>query len=129
MREKRGMRSFAVIFVCALAITMTLPAVAAAKEKDESGTTVIAPSKHDVSPPLASIAPKSESTDPAKPKKEKPLRGFPQVTAGAVDTAVQSSASTAAPATAKAIDGIGQGFHAPARPFPGDVPAPPPNLS
>ena len=111
------MRSFAVIFVCALALTMTLPGVAAAKDKDESGTTVIAPSKHDVSPPLASIAPKSESTDAAKPKKEKPLRGFPQVTAGAVDTAVQSSVSTAAPATTSAFDGIGQGFSGPAGTF------------
>ncbi|TMG40064.1 MAG: hypothetical protein E6H88_00515, partial [Chloroflexi bacterium] len=111
------MRSFAVIFVCALALTMTLPGVAAAKDKGESGTTVIAPSKHDVSPPLASIAPKSESTDAAKPKKEKPLRGFPQVTAGAVDTAVQSSVSTAAPATTSAFDGIGQGFSGPAGTF------------
>ena len=111
------MRSFAVIFVCTLALTMTLPGVAAAKDKGESGTTVIAPSKHDVSPPLASIAPKSESTDPAKPKKEKPLRGFPLVTAGAVDTAVQSSVSTAAPATTSAFDGIGQGFSGPAGTF------------
>src|SRR5207247_2980269 len=108
---------FAVIFVCTLALTMTLPGVAAAKDKGESGTTVIAPSKHDVSPPLASIAPKSESTDAAKPKKEKPLRGFPQVTAGAVDTAVQSSVSTAAPATTSAFDGIGQGFSGPAGTF------------
>src|SRR5438128_10385704 len=117
MREKRGMRSFAVTFVCALAITMMLPGVAVAKDKDESGTTVIAPSKHDVSPPLASIAPKSESTDPAKPKKEKPLRGYPQVTAGAVDTAVQSSVSAAASATTTAFDGIGQGFVGPAGPL------------
>src|SRR2546428_3155528 len=110
MREKRGMRSFAVIFVCALALTMTLPGVAAAKDKDESGTTVIAPRKHDVSPPLASIAPKGEGTDPAKPKKEKPLRGFPQETAGAVDTAGQSPASTDPPAHARALYGVRQGL-------------------
>ena len=104
--------------VCALAIALALPGVAAARDKEQLGTTVIHPTEHDVSPPLASIPPQSESVDPKKPKKEKELRGFPQVTAGAIDTAVQSSvAAAAAPATLTSFDGIGQGFVGPAGTF------------
>jgi hypothetical protein len=107
-----------VIFVCAFAITLTLPGTAGATDdKDQLGTTVIHPTKHDVSPPLASIPPQSESVDPTKEKKEKPVRGFPQVIGAAADTVVQSSVAAAAPATLTSFEGLGQGFSGPGGTF------------
>src|SRR2546430_14248654 len=106
------MHRFVALFVCALAIAIALPGVAAAKDKDQVGTTVIQPTKHDVSPPLASIPPLSESPVPTKDKKEKKVKGFPQVIGAAADTAGQSSVATAAaaPATLTSFEGLGQGF-------------------
>src|SRR5437867_2239647 len=113
------MHRLVVVLVCALAISFALPGVAAAKDKDQVGTTVIQPTKHDVSPPLASIPPESESADPTKDKKEKRVKGFPQVIGAAADTAVQSSvaAAAAAPATLTSFEGLGQGFVGPGGTF------------
>src|SRR5438094_629886 len=94
------------IFLLALALTFTLPAPAIAQ--DRGGVTVIPSSKNDVSPLLATIPPKTE--DSAQPKRERPLHGFPRAVAGAPDTAVQSTVSTAAPAASSSFEGIGQGF-------------------
>src|SRR5207247_10004921 len=94
------------IFLLALALTFTLPAPAIAQ--DRGGVTVIPSSKNDVSPLLATIPPKTE--DSAQPKRQRPLHGFPRAVAGAPDTAVQSTVSTAAPAASSSFEGIGQGF-------------------
>jgi len=113
------MHRFAALFVCALAITLALPGTVAAKDKgkDQVGATVIYPTKHDVSAPLASIPPESESADPNKEKKEKRVRGFPQVIGTGADTAVQSSVAAAAPATLTSFEGLGQGFSGPGGTF------------
>src|SRR3989441_2434931 len=113
------MHRFAALFVCALAITLALPGTVAAKDKDKDqvGATVIQPTRHDVSAPLASIPPQSESADPTKEKKEKRVRGFPQVIGTAADTAVQSSVAAAAPATLTSFEGLGQGFSGPGGTF------------
>src|SRR2546430_14269805 len=113
------MHRFAALFVCALAIALALPGTVAAKDKDKDqvGATVIQPTKHDVSAPLASIPPQSESADPTKEKKEKRVRGFPQVIGTAADTAVQSSVAAAAPATLTSFEGLGQGFSGPGGTF------------
>src|SRR5256712_5727934 len=94
------------VFALALALTLTIPDPAVAK--DPGGVTVIQSSKNDVSQRLATIPPKTE--DAAQPKKERPLHGFPGATTGAPDTAVQSTVSTAAPAASSSFEGIGQGF-------------------
>ena len=96
----------ATVFACALTLTLALPGPAVAKDQD--GLTVIASSKNDVSPRLATIPPKPE--DAGQPKKERPQHGFPHPAAGAPDTAVQTTVSSAAPVTSSSFDGIGQGF-------------------
>src|SRR5438552_18480057 len=94
------------IFLLALALTFTLPAPAIAQ--DRGGVTVIPSSKNDVSPPLATIPPKTEDT--AHPKRERPLHGFPRAVAGAPDTAVLSTHGAATPAASTSFGGIGQHF-------------------
>src|SRR5438105_1850672 len=107
MREMRGMLKVTTVFTCALALTFTLPDLAVAQDQN-SGVTVIPSSKNDVSARLATIPAKTE--DPAQPKRERPLHGFPQAVTGAPDAAVQTTVSTAAPAASSSFEGIGQGF-------------------
>ncbi|HEX9267548.1 MAG TPA: hypothetical protein VF965_08700, partial [Candidatus Limnocylindria bacterium] len=95
------MFKFTTVFALALALTLAVPDPAVAK--DPGGVTVIRSSKNDVSPRLATIPPKTE--DAAQPKKERPLHGFPQGTTGALDPAVQSTVSSAAPAVSSSFEG------------------------
>lgn len=107
----------ALLFVLGLAALSASPiaasttgASAVPKDKNVTGTEVLTPTKHDLSPALATIAPSAEAVDPRKPKKEKEHKGFPQIAAGAADTAVQSTVSgLAAPSVGTSFDGIGQG--------------------
>src|SRR5438552_16235697 len=102
----RGMLKATAVVALALAFTLTIPDPAVAK--DPGGVMVIGSSKNDVSPPLATISPKTENA--SQPKKERPLHGFPGPTMGAPDTAVQSTVSAAAPAASSSFEGMGQGF-------------------
>ena len=69
------------VVACALALMLAVPSPAGAKDKEASGAVVIASSKNDVSPRLATIPPKSE--DASQAQRERPLRGFPHAASGA----------------------------------------------
>src|SRR5436309_4803091 len=72
---------------------------------------------HDVSPPLASLAP-AESPDGKEKKEKEPKKGLPVPAPSAVDPVVQSSPGTAAaPALGVGFEGIGQGLSGPAGTF------------
>jgi hypothetical protein len=96
------------VFISALALLLALTPPVATAAKDHDAVLVIASSKNDVSPRLATIPPKAE--DASQPKRERPLHGFPRSVTAAPDGAVQSTVTAAAPAVGSSFEGIGQGF-------------------
>src|SRR5207302_1984710 len=110
-----GKPATAVVWLLALALTLTVPPVAAAAAPAQDGLTVIPSSRNDVSPRLATIPPQTQGA--LNDRRERPLRGFPRVASGLPDAAVQSTVSAAAPAVSSSFEGVGQGFVGPAGTF------------
>src|SRR5712691_2106098 len=114
----------------ALAALSVLAGGAAAKAGDQAGEPA-ADVKHDVSPPLRTIAPAPDQGDGKEKKEKEPKKGFPVPDQSAVpDPVVQSSpAAAAAPALGAGFDGLGQGFTGPAGTMTVDSAPPDPNAA
>ena len=73
---------------------------------------------HDVSPPLSDIALRTEAGRPKKARPDKRDSGMPPpAEVSRTDPVVQTSRSSATPATASSVDGVGNGFGGPAGSF------------
>ena len=120
----------AVLAAAALSVLVGSAAGAAGKSRARPDD-VAGDVKHDVSPPLAAIAPAPDQADGKEKKEKEPKKGFPIPDQSAIaDPVVQSSPSTAAtPALGAGFDGLGQGFTGPAGTMSVDSAPPDPNAA